>query len=48
MDKDVLQGFDINIGSSFIISEDNEDYFVHLSGYCNIKNAGKKYYDMQS
>ena len=39
MDKDIFQGFDINKSSSFITSEDNEDYFVHVSGSCNIKNA---------
>ena len=31
MNKEVVKGFDINKGSSFITSEDNEDYFVRVS-----------------
>ncbi len=34
MNKEVFKAFDINKGSSFVTSEDNEDYFVHVSGSC--------------
>ncbi|MAI85663.1 MAG: cold-shock protein [Candidatus Marinimicrobia bacterium] len=42
MNKEVVKGFDINKGSSFITNEDNEDYFVDVSGSCEYQKCRLK------